>query len=46
MDYARAMTNPAMRADFVEQVLGAWEQIDAAGAEAFRRRSAAPSGGR
>ena len=44
MDYAKAMTNPAMRADFVEQVLGAWEQIDPAGADAFRRQSAGSPG--
>ena len=44
MDYAVAMTNAAMRADFVEQVLGTWEQIDPAGAQAFRRQSAGSPG--
>lgn len=39
MDYANAMTNASMRADFAEQVLSGWEQVDKAAADEFRRRS-------
>lgn len=46
LQYATSMTNAAQRSEFIERVLGAWEQTDAAAAGAWRRQNAAAPDGR